>query len=232
MQPTLTLRILTKEHQTTAAQYAKHWALGNEVLYRLCRENPGHSRLDACYAKVWIVQRAYAAGLERSTETRGTGVAALDVVARHLHKAHVKVDRALARLPASAKAHLNPDRFATALAVHCRLLTLLRPCIRDGRSVRSFVSKYMHFHSPVVPLCDSRANKGIKMIWRHLGWRWPRAAVHEFGEPVDRDYCMYGRKFLRLYEELRAAGAPVTARSLDYLLVRWADTDGNVRRDG
>lgn len=36
-----------------------NWGWGNEVLYRMCREEPGHTRLDAIAGKIWLIGRAH-----------------------------------------------------------------------------------------------------------------------------------------------------------------------------
>ena len=42
-----------------------NWGWGNEVLYRMCREEPGHTKLDVIAGKVWPIGRAYSAAIER-----------------------------------------------------------------------------------------------------------------------------------------------------------------------
>src|SRR5437899_11357794 len=41
------------------------WNLGNDVLYDLCRNHPKHRRVEVVAAKVWLIGRSYATGLER-----------------------------------------------------------------------------------------------------------------------------------------------------------------------
>ncbi len=41
------------------------WALGNETLYKLCRDHPEHKNDKAIVAKIWLIGRSYAAAIER-----------------------------------------------------------------------------------------------------------------------------------------------------------------------
>lgn len=41
------------------------WGWGNEVLYRMCREEPRHTNCDVISGKMWLIGRAYAAAIER-----------------------------------------------------------------------------------------------------------------------------------------------------------------------
>lgn len=40
------------------------WTLGNETLYKLCRDYPEHKTDKAIAAKIWLIGRAYAAAVE------------------------------------------------------------------------------------------------------------------------------------------------------------------------
>jgi hypothetical protein len=47
------------------------WEWGNEVLYRMCREEPGHTDPNKVAAKLWLIGRAYAAQIERRAGSTG-----------------------------------------------------------------------------------------------------------------------------------------------------------------
>ena len=47
------------------ALQSNEWDFGNEILYKLCRENFEHDENDKIIAKVWLIGRAYAAAIER-----------------------------------------------------------------------------------------------------------------------------------------------------------------------
>lgn len=41
------------------------WTFGNNVLYNLCREYPGHDSKPIVIAKIWLIGRSYSAAIER-----------------------------------------------------------------------------------------------------------------------------------------------------------------------
>src|SRR5580692_7458528 len=60
--------------QATMADYKENWQLTDEVLLRLCRDHPNHDTQASVNAKVIIVGRSYATGIERKvTSTGGPG---------------------------------------------------------------------------------------------------------------------------------------------------------------
>jgi len=89
-----------------------------------------------------------------------------------------------------------------------------RPRSRGVR-LRSFVSKYLHFHNPIVPIYDSYAWDRIRMLI-------PNDARLDFlpneGDPAYRRFL---ERYWSLHRELRRAGRKPTARRIDsYLLLR------------
>ena len=38
---------------------------GNQVLYQMCRDHPGHTDTDVISGKMWLIGRAYSAAIER-----------------------------------------------------------------------------------------------------------------------------------------------------------------------
>ena len=49
------------------------WNLGNEMLYRLCKDYPDHKSPEVITAKVWLIGRSYAAAIERGRNTEEDG---------------------------------------------------------------------------------------------------------------------------------------------------------------
>ena len=56
---------LTAEFVQKALDNYSVWDLGNQVLYRLCRDHPGHTECNVIIAKVWLIGRSYAVSVER-----------------------------------------------------------------------------------------------------------------------------------------------------------------------
>jgi hypothetical protein len=52
---------------------------------------------------------------------------------------------------------LTPPVLTQIISIHVGLLATVQSALRKGQTPRSFVSKYLHFHNPVVPIFDSVA---------------------------------------------------------------------------
>ena len=101
------------------------------------------------------------------------------------------------------------------LGIHGILVKLLRSVTRDQNDVRSFVSKYMHFHNPAVPLYDVNSNTVLTSLVP-----WPSVRKNAIAiTNADPDYAKYANRFFSLYDAMRSAGWKVNVRALDnYLL--------------
>jgi len=119
---------------------------------------------------------------------------------------------------------LTPEALTDVARLHGRLVRLLksrimrnsRPHMRE-KTPTSFVSKYLHFHNPVVPIYDSWASAGAR------NHRLLRSALDTLGEApqgVDADYWRFLRMFWCVYQQAGAAlGQTPSVRHLDrYLL--------------
>ena len=117
------------------------WDLGNEILYRLCADYPGHAADDVIIAKTWLIGRAYAAAVERRRD-RGefSGDAFYEKgVAPGIRQANVDTWMQKLRDDISGSKILS-------LTVHKHFSDLLNDI--TGLKKRSFASKYLHFHFP------------------------------------------------------------------------------------
>ncbi len=63
-----------------AARFQTDWDLIDHLLYGLCRDYLGHSNRAAVYAKLAMIDRVYAAGMERRVSPPG-GRQAIEVIA-------------------------------------------------------------------------------------------------------------------------------------------------------
>ncbi len=97
---------------------------------------------------------------------------------------------------------------------HGELTTLLQKVATDGKAPRSFAAKYLHFHSPVVPICDSYASAGLV---RCVPWRECESRFQE-SPSADGEYQDFCVRFFHLYEACRDAGLAVSVKSLDAYL--------------
>jgi hypothetical protein len=199
---------LTRKFVEAALKAHNVWDFGNEVLYRLCADNPGHTEDDVIIAKTNIVGRVYAAQLERRKEKGDVSVDAFYMtVARRLKAS--KIDFWLDELKA------KPAEWQLAIRTHKRLTDLTLRI--TGMENRSFASKYLHFHLPDrFFIYDTRAkesaNKLIKLDRRRNG---P-------AKTVDKEYAEF---FLRC-EQLRETISGllrrnVGPRDVDKVLLHW-----------
>jgi len=192
-----------------AAAFDRDWGGVDEILYRLCREHPAHDDRRAVTAKLALIDRAYAAGLERRVSPP-PGVQAITVIADFV-LAHANTIDALIGRIASLQEPLTAETMAEIVDVHGCFTRLLQGVATDGKAPRSFAAKYLHFHHPVVPIYDSyAADRLINLV------RWDSEQIL-FGRPDegDLDYWDFCVRFLRLYEACLRVGLDVAVKSLD-----------------
>ena len=207
-------------YEDSWARYQHAWRVYNEVLYEMCTARPGHGSLGDVVAKVGIVARAYAAGLERHGDPEGPG--AIVGVATLLHQHSVEVDALIAeiRRVAGIGDKFNAEIGSAVVALHGRFEAIVRDATNNGHSVRSWSSKYLHFHAPGVPLYDSRARGVVKARY---DLRRVRNQHFPCPDEGDYEYSKFVNAFLSLWVEASELGLPVTMRRLDQFLLWTAD---------
>ncbi|MEQ1730720.1 MAG: hypothetical protein ABL982_20310 [Vicinamibacterales bacterium] len=183
----------------------------NRVLYAMCEAAPDHHEHERVRAKVVIIGRSYAAGLERHLAH------GLEPVTDALVASRSWLDNAISEL----RAHDNDEPAATRIgpiaALHGRLLRRLEPTTRNGNSVRSFVSKYLHFHAPVVPIYDQYADAALS-DW----YPWKMRPPGTIPKGVDEPYWRHCVRTAFVAEEWQRLGlGPVTARGIDDYAIAW-----------
>lgn len=190
------------------------WGGVDEVLYRLCSEHPGHENRRIVTAKLALVGRVYAAGLERRV-TPPPGEQAIAIIANHVRSHGPQVDGVIRTL-SSVQEPLDARAMESIVEQHGRLTGLLQKVTTDGKAPRSFASKYLHFHHPVVPIYDEYVRQTITRLVR---WDASLALfpLPPHGDPEYWNYCV---RFLRLYAACQEAGTTATVKSLDAFL--WA----------
>ncbi len=187
----------------------------NAVLYKMCEDMPTHTDEGAIWAKVWIIGRAYASGIERhAADGLGPIVGVLRSSARWL-------DPGLARLR-----QLEPvpshERLPQIAVLHGKLAEAVREHTRKGNQVRSFVSKYLHFHAPIVPIYDSVVSVQIRARdWYPWSRSW--SASHPTPQGVDEAYWQHCVRIARIVDDWHSEGLEPTARNIDAYVYHWAD---------
>ena len=209
------MKFSAADYLRAVAEYDRLWRLADEALYRLCREHPGHDPASV-RAKLLIVGRSYATGIERTIRSNGTQANALTRLAEHFDGLSSGLDRLLHRL-ASVAEPLTTASLRAILDVHGQLVAHVRPLTRAALSPRSFASKYLHFHCPAVPIFDSFVQSAIPKLVR---WQDALAVVPR-EDAFDREYWSFAMRFWNLYQTAMAEVQPpsrVSTKGLDYYL--------------
>jgi hypothetical protein len=197
--------------QQAAAHYVTTWQAVDTELYNLCRRRPSQRTFADVYTKTAFIGRVYQAGIERAFRGKGDPQSA---VAQSLIEQADLIDRGLAQLNGQSF-----DRSAAApiIELHGRI-TLGLAAYTGGVRLTSFVSKYLHFHCPIVPIYDSLA---AGAIGKYVDWvdvdkvRAPLMALPDCA----REYRNYVAAFVVLYEQARRGTTlQPRVRDVDYLL--------------
>ena len=189
--------------------YLDSWALMDEMLYRLCAEHIGHGNAGAVNAKVLLIGRTFASGVERHVRSSGTQGSAIGIMCDHILAHHREIDGIVTALR-KIKEPLDATKLKEVVNGHGRFCALVS---KAARSVLvSFASKYLHFHCPVVPIYDTWASG---QAWKMRD----KETLYAFDCPPDGNekYYWYCQCFFQLYKKVLADGANV--RSAEYHLM-------------
>jgi hypothetical protein len=209
---------LTVVHPVTDEELREAWTKFDgtwgevvEALYRLCREDPDDASCRHVMAKVILVNRAYNARLEAKVRPPA-GVKALDLISEFIDGHGETIQRIVTGVPDVEV--LIPRILDSVLRSHSELTRLLAAKLTHDAKMRSFVSKYLHFHRPIVPIFDRECRKNLE---RRVVGRI--ATVPAWADPPYYDFCL---RFLALHEDARSKCLPVTVKKLDAVL--WQPT--------
>lgn len=202
------------KYRQAVADYERSWRATDEALYSLCRQHPGHADRAGVNAKLWIIGRTYATGIERKIPANGKQGGSMTQLATHLLKHARQMDDIFGRLRRLTDP-LDPDKLRSILDLHGRFLALIQPVAHRNQSPRSFASKYMHFHNPTVPIIDTYAHAACREM---IHWR---KSYCLFDPPAGADeyYARYALRFWQLYQQVRGAGLEPTVKHLDHYLL-------------
>lgn len=192
----------------------RDWALLDDELYRLRRDHPLHTDPGVVNAKVGIVARAYATGVERAIPSDRSQGSSLLTLTRFIFANRRLVDGAIAPLR-NLKERLDQGALMSAIEAHGQFVKLVSRITRDGRSARSFASKYLHFHCPVVPIYDSVVAQVLPSV-QPLRRRQHAPVARR---RADQIYSNHAWRFFDLYVEARKAYPGLTVKGLDFYLL-------------
>jgi len=142
------------------------WDLGNNVLYELCHNSPGHKNVSEVTAKVWLIGRSYAAAIERrkNKKDNDNDDFYIEVVSPKIISSNI--DNWLSKL--NGFSDINEASIEYILQVHASVTKLFNEI--SGLDKRSLASKYLHFHYPnLFFIYDTRAVTALSKYTNTLG---------------------------------------------------------------
>lgn len=178
--------------------YNGGWRTVDDELYALCRRRNRPGDFSDAYTKVAVINRVYAAGVARSW--RGGGDAETET-------AKVLASMDVAELIVERLQRIGPHPFDRCRAGEIVELHghVTRAISRRSGNVflTSFVSKYLHFHCPIVPIYDTNAQSAVRTF---LGRRRINSVGKELAEVPESvwAYRNYVTAFVELYERVCA----------------------------
>jgi hypothetical protein len=199
-----------KELQNAVDTFDAQWGGVDEMLYETCARFVDHSPR-SLMTKCILIDRAYSAGLDRQVGAPEGGRSVDNLFG--FAKEHAEAMAALAGELGGQSEPLTEKSLLQVLVEHGKLCSLLSESLTDGDRPRSFVSKLLHFHCPIVPIMDSDCDRNLRK-------RVPHPAPLSFKRPAEADaeYFSFCRRFYSFYRACRAVRPSTTVRDLDAFL--------------
>lgn len=136
------------------ASYAASWAPVDEELYGLCRRRGRHDNFTDVYTKVAMIGRVYEAGVARAWRGEGDPESVIsEVLLENADLIKHSLDRLVGR-------PFDRQTAAQIVELHGHIARAISHRTK-GVFLASFVSKYLHFHCPIIPIYDSNAQAAI-----------------------------------------------------------------------
>ncbi|HLI78088.1 MAG TPA: hypothetical protein VKV02_14175 [Acidobacteriaceae bacterium] len=136
------------------ASYKSSWQPVDAELYDLCHRRPSQSMFADVYTKVTIIGRVYEAGVARAW--RGEGDPETVITQVLLGQADL-IQSGLRRLNDRS---FDKQTVGEIVELHGHITRAISHR-SAGVFLASFVSKYLHFHCPIVPIFDSKAQAAL-----------------------------------------------------------------------
>ena len=191
--------------------YEAGWKSVDNELYDLCRRRPSHDAFASVYTKVAVIGRVYEAGVARAW--RGEGDPESEVTCELIEQADL-IRNGLRNLESRS---FDQQTAAAIVELHGYIARAISHRTA-GVFLASFVSKYLHFHSPMVPIYDSNAQAAIGNFVDSAQVGPIRDALGTVPEWA-RVYRNFVAAFVVLYQRAHAE-TPLkpTVKELDHLL--------------
>lgn len=199
-----------KELQKSVDTFNAEWGGVDEVLYGACAKSADNSAR-SLMTKWILIDRAYSAGLDRQVPAPEGGRSVDNV--NKFAKRHSCIITAEVEGLAGLDEPLTEVALQRVVVQHGRLCTLLSVSLTRGNVPRSFISKLLHFHCPIVPIVDSDCS-------RNLSARVPSRVPHPFEKPpeADAEYFGFCVRFFHFYNACRVVRPFTTVKDLDAFL--------------
>lgn len=198
------------QYKEYLARGNSRWEFGNNILYKMCEENPLHNDADVLIGKILLIGRSYAAAIERrkNADDYKSDDFYSDVVAPKMLEIGDELDNRIKSLKNNTGVIF--DCIPEILSTHKFLMDAFKEM--TGLEKRSLASKYLHFHCPEkIFIYDSRAKEAIRKIVK-------RPDKKILSEIVEYD-PEYGDFVCRMLELQKKLGGHVTPRSIDSFLL-------------
>jgi hypothetical protein len=101
---------------------------------------------------------------------------------------------------------------------HWRLLQIVKKITRRTHTPRSFVSKYLHFHNPAVPIYDMVADTALRRIFPLK----KRYKIFSLLKGTDKNYGHFMFRFWQLYQQSPKPRKNGSVKLLDTYLLELA----------
>lgn len=174
------------------------WQFGNQILYRMCEENPRHDNENIVVGKFWLIGRSYAAAIERrknKDENENGDDFYYEKVAPKMIKIGEELDVRGMQLKKSKR--FIEQSLEDILSTHNFLMDVFQKL--TGLEKRSLASKYLHFHCPeMFFIYDSRARIAIREIVK----RPDKNCLSEISS-YDEEYADFVCRMLELQNYLK-----------------------------
>jgi len=208
------VNLLDKELITSCTKRGP-WALGNDILYKMCADNFNHDSAEKIVAKVWLIGRSYAVAIERR-KNKTPGVVSDKFYTETVVNAFQtpELDKMMDKIKVIPK--LKTDTLIKTIELHFYLTKLINKITNLNK--RSFSSKYLHFHLPsLFYIYDSRAAKAIKRFKIRVP---PDLKLLVSSTNFDKEYAEFACKCFVLTNQVKEIfDIELSPREIDNLLL-------------
>jgi len=189
------------------------WDFANSILYKMCKENFEHKKIDKIVGKIMLIGRVYAAAIERrKNKSEENNYFYIEKVAPKFKNS--ELDSHLKKLKLIDD--LTEKDIPEILSLHGYLTNLIKELTEQDK--RSFASKYLHFHLPhLFFIYDTRAVAALRKSKIKLS-KEHKEQVKQNG--YDKEYASF---FYKSYQQKRIFekenNKPIDIRHFDNILM-------------